>query len=92
MFLPETKVSLSSPTLLRIRDLTYVFSDQSRALEEIDALFATAFNPFRPQNIQQSDSERQIGELEGGKDFEDSVLAHDKDSHDDKHVSAYVKP
>ncbi|EKJ77446.1 hypothetical protein FPSE_02319 [Fusarium pseudograminearum CS3096] len=72
---------------------TFVFLPETkgRALEEIDALFATAFNPFRPQNIEPSDAERRISELEGGKDFEDSILAHDKDGHDDKHVSTHVK-
>ncbi|CAG2018187.1 unnamed protein product [Fusarium graminearum] len=73
---------------------TFVFLPETkgRALEEIDALFATSFNPFRSQNIQLSDAERRIGELEGGKDFEDTVSAHDKDRHDDEHVSTSVKP
>lgn len=66
--------------------------EQGRALEEIDALFASAFNPFRPQNIQPSDTERRIGELDGGKDFEESVLTPYEDRHDGKNVSAYVKP
>ncbi|CAG1965224.1 unnamed protein product [Fusarium graminearum] len=65
---------------------------KGRALEEIDALFASAFNPFRPQNIQPSDTERRIGELDGGKDFEESVLTPYEDRHDGKNVSAYLKP
>ncbi|EYB25419.1 hypothetical protein FG05_35360 [Fusarium graminearum] len=72
--------------------MLFSFSYNGRALEEIDALFATSFNPFRSQNIQLSDAERRIGELEGGKDFEDTVSAHDKDRHDDEHVSTSVKP
>ncbi|KAM0492553.1 hypothetical protein ACHAP8_009908 [Fusarium lateritium] len=67
---------------------TFVFLPETkgRALEEIDALFATAFNPFRPQNIQLSDAERRIGQLEGGKDFEDTVSINNEPGHNDDQV------
>ncbi|RSL59922.1 hypothetical protein CEP54_007014 [Fusarium duplospermum] len=59
---------------------------KGRALEEIDAIFETPFNPFRPQNVHFSDPERRIGQLEGEKDADFSVSAH----HDDNNQSARV--
>ncbi|KAF5026819.1 hypothetical protein F66182_1103 [Fusarium sp. NRRL 66182] len=46
---------------------------KGRALEEIDAIFATSFNPFRPQNIPFSDAERRSGGLDGDKDLAGSI-------------------
>ncbi|KAJ3461155.1 hypothetical protein MRS44_009708 [Fusarium solani] len=60
---------------------------KGRALEEIDAIFETPFNPFRPQNVHFSNPERRIGQLEGEKDAELSVSAH----HDDKNRAAPVE-
>ncbi|KAM0418453.1 hypothetical protein ACHAPD_004812 [Fusarium lateritium] len=67
---------------------TYFFLPETkgRALEVIDALFATAFNPFRPQNIQLSDAERRIGQLEGGKSFEDTVSVNNEPGRNDDQV------
>ncbi|EXJ69785.1 uncharacterized protein A1O5_06856 [Cladophialophora psammophila CBS 110553] len=48
---------------------TFLFLPETkgRALEEIDAIFAVPFNPFRPAEIHYTDAERRVGQLEGEK-------------------------
>ncbi|KAH8880772.1 putative sugar transporter [Thozetella sp. PMI_491] len=40
---------------------------KGRALEEIDAIFAVPFNPFRPRPVDFRDAEHRVGQLEGEK-------------------------
>ncbi|OCT53283.1 sugar transporter [Cladophialophora carrionii] len=49
---------------------------KGRALEEIDAIFAVANNPFRRTEIHYTDAERRIGQLEGEKQVRASVSEH----------------
>ncbi|OQU98507.1 hypothetical protein CLAIMM_04282 [Cladophialophora immunda] len=48
---------------------TFLFLPETkgRALEEIDAIFAVPFNPFRPAEVHYTDAERRVGQLEGEK-------------------------
>ncbi|KAH8810673.1 putative sugar transporter [Xylogone sp. PMI_703] len=54
---------------------TFLFLPETkgRALEEIDAIFAVAYNPFRPAKIHFTDAERHVGQLEGEKDTARSI-------------------
>ncbi|KAJ9635683.1 uncharacterized protein PV06_08844 [Exophiala oligosperma] len=51
---------------------TYLFLPETkgRALEEIDAIFAVPFNPFRKTEIHYTYAERRVGQLEGEKTIE----------------------
>ncbi|KAF5009431.1 hypothetical protein FDECE_4363 [Fusarium decemcellulare] len=57
---------------------TFFFLPETKgcALEEIDAIFETPFNPFRPQKVHFSDAERRVGQLEGEKDVDLSVSGY----------------
>ncbi|KIX07460.1 uncharacterized protein Z518_02113 [Rhinocladiella mackenziei CBS 650.93] len=47
--------------------LFFLPETKGRALEEIDAVFAVAYNPFRAVDVRYSDAELRVGELEGEK-------------------------
>lgn len=46
---------------------------QGRALEEIDAIFEVAYNPFRSTDIHYADAERRVGQLEREKELVISI-------------------
>ena len=65
---------------------------QGRALEEIDAIFKFPFNPFRSVQVQYTDAERRVGQLEGekGRETLESVDHYDRNIREDKGEASHV--